>query len=148
MSLFDKVYRVIFTLFFLKAITGRNFTMKGLHHGLFPANFERFLRFLPKHPQPNAFVPFRPLWDFTTVFKTVTIFLLLHCGSWPCAALRKQRSFDILSKQKPFTIVVWSCFVKKLVWKKIDYSQENRDEPRKFWKGGTKNFVRGWNMVT
>ena len=104
MSLFDKVYRVIFTLFFLKAITGRNFTMKGLHHGLFSANFENFLRFLPKHPQANTFVPFRPLWDFTTVLNTVTIFLLLRCGSCPCAALRKQQSFDILNKQKPFTI--------------------------------------------
>ena len=73
--------------------------MTGVHHGLFPANFENFLIFLPKHPQANAFVPFRPLWDFTTVLKTVTIFLLLHCGSWPRAAQRKQQSFGILNKQ-------------------------------------------------
>ena len=103
-SLFDKVDRVIFTLFFLKAITGRNFTVKGLQHGLFPSDFEKFLRFLRKHPQANTFVPFRPLGDFTNVFKTVTVFLLLHCRSCPCASLRKQQSFDILNKQKPFTI--------------------------------------------
>ena len=44
--------------------------MKGLQRGLFPAHFEKFLRFLPKHSQANTFVPFRPLWDFTTVLKT------------------------------------------------------------------------------
>ena len=33
--------------------------MKELQHRLFSANFEKFLRFLPKHPQENTFVPFR-----------------------------------------------------------------------------------------
>ena len=59
-SFFDKFDRVIFNLVFLKAITGPNFKMKRFHHGLFPANFEKFLRFLPKHSQANTFVPFRP----------------------------------------------------------------------------------------
>ena len=106
--------------------------MKGLHHGLFPACFEKFLRFLPKHPQPNTFVSCRPLCDFATVLKTVTIFLLLHCGSCPCAAQRKQQSFAILNKHKPYTISGLELFCEIAWLKKNEYLWENRDGPRKF----------------
>ena len=85
--------------------------MEGLQHGLFPVNFEKFLRFFPKYLQANTFVPFRLLRDFTTALKTVTKFLLLHCDSCSCAALRKQQSFGILNKN-PLQSVAWSCFVK------------------------------------
>ena len=51
---------------------------KRPQHGLFPANFEKLLRFLPEHPQANTFVPFRRLWDFTTALKIVAIFLPLR----------------------------------------------------------------------
>ena len=136
-------------MFFLKAITSRNFTMKGLHHGLFPANFEKFLRFLLKHPQGNTFVPFRPLWDFTTVLKTVTVFLLLHCGSCPCAAQRKQQSFGILNKQKPFTISGLELFYERAcLKKKLNIHRKTGTDLENFERGGIKNFVTGWNMVT
>ena len=63
---------------------------KRPQHGLFPANLAKLLRFLPEHPQANTFAPFRQLWDFTTALKTVAVFLLFRCDSFPCAALRKQ----------------------------------------------------------
>ena len=42
-------------------ITTCNFTTNGPQHGFLPANLEKFLKFLPEDPQPNTFVPFRPL---------------------------------------------------------------------------------------
>ena len=46
----------LFTFAFLQATTGRNFTIKGLQHGLFPANFEKFLRSVSEYRKMLLFL--------------------------------------------------------------------------------------------
>ena len=53
-------------------------------------NIKECLRFLSEHTQAKNFVTFRLLWTFTTALKMVAVFLLIHCDSCPCPALRKQ----------------------------------------------------------
>ena len=38
-------------------------------------------------------IPFRPLWDFTSVLEEVTVFLQVNFDTCPCAALPQQQLF-------------------------------------------------------
>ena len=99
---------------FLKAITGRNFTMKGLHHGFFPANFEKFLRFLPKHPQANAYVPFMRFYHCSQNSYNISITLrqLLLRSSKKAATIWHSKQTKTLCNQW-FGAVLWNSLSEK-----------------------------------
>lgn len=69
---------------FMSKVWGCNFAIKGL------VNFEDCLRFLLEDLRANSSVRFRSIWDFTAVFKTVTVFRQLHYESFSSATQRKQ----------------------------------------------------------
>ena len=78
--------------FFLSKFVGCNFIM-----GFFPIilrNFQLFCKIL----LANGSVPLRHSLGFTSILKTVKVLLLLHSGSFPCAALLKQTLFGLLNK--------------------------------------------------
>ena len=78
--------------FFLSKFVGCNFIM-----GFFPIilrNFQLFCKIL----LANGSVPLRHSLGFTSILKTIKVLLLLHSGSFPCAALLKQTLFGLLNK--------------------------------------------------
>ena len=61
--------------------------MKGLHQRFFTVKFIKFFMFFIEYLWANGFVPFRFLWNFTSILKTIKVLLLLHFGSCPVEAI-------------------------------------------------------------
>ena len=110
---FDKVGWATFTLTFCIRVSRAT---TALQQGLFSVNFEKFLRFLPEHPQANTFAPFRHSWDFTTALKTVAVFLLSHCDTFhsPTKTIIPWHFKDIKTLYNQlFEAVLWNSWSEK-----------------------------------
>ena len=72
---------------FFSKVAGYNLTKKRLHERFFHAKFVRTCQngYLLGQCLVNDSVSFRYLWDFTSVFNAVALFLQLRLDSCPCA---------------------------------------------------------------
>ena len=86
--------------------------MKGPQHGLFPVNFDKFLRFLPEHPQANTFLPFRPLCNLLS--KQLQYF------SYYIATVAFAQPYE--NNKTPYNQWFRAVLFNQLIIKKIEYS--------------------------
>ena len=90
-----------------------NFTVK-VHERFFPVTFDKFLIFFKENLRGNAFVPFRLFWDFTSILKAITVFLLLHFDSYLAEVIMicLTKQMNIVSSHS-FSHVFWYSLVEK-----------------------------------
>ena len=88
-----------------------NFTIKGLYKKLFRVNFDKVFIFFKEYLQANDFVPFRLLWDFTSILKAIEVLHPLHFDSCP-VMIRLTKQMNVLPNAS-FKGVLWNSWAEK-----------------------------------